>query len=66
MTLGSAVLTAFRGTGTLRFELSGTSLRLYVNDLLAVNTTDGVLAASGVGMSSTANGKLDTFAVNLC
>jgi hypothetical protein len=54
---------ASTGTGSLLFDLSGSSLKLYLNDTLAASASDSVLAnASGtVGMRATAGAVLADF-----
>jgi hypothetical protein len=51
------------GSGALRFEVIGTSLKLYVNNVLRGSVTDNSLAAGSVGVSATNTGsRLDNFA----
>jgi hypothetical protein len=45
----------------VRFEVVGTSLRLFVGGTLEVGVTDAVLSSGGVGLRTTANGIFDNF-----
>lgn len=49
-------------SGALRFEVIGTSLKLYVNDVLRGSATDSTLTAGSVGVSSTGTAtRVDNF-----
>jgi ELWxxDGT repeat protein len=50
------------GTGLLRFEVVGNSLKLFLNGILVVKTTDTMLTRAGlVGVRGTARSSFDTF-----
>ena len=49
------------GTATLRFELAGSSLKLFVNDILATFANDTALTSGTVGMRDSAGGIVGSF-----
>jgi uncharacterized protein YkwD len=51
-------------TGTLRFDVVGSMLRLYLNGNLLVSATDSVLTSGGVGMRTFADATMDNFVAN--
>ncbi|WP_254512973.1 choice-of-anchor D domain-containing protein [Anatilimnocola floriformis] len=52
------------GSAALRFELSGRSLKLYVNGTLTTSATDSVLTTGRIGVTSTGlNTRIDNFSV---
>src|SRR5262249_39061526 len=50
--------------GTLRFEVVGTSLRLYFNGALVATATDSVLKSGSVGVSATQHVSFDDFSAS--
>jgi hypothetical protein len=64
--LGTATtLTGFTGTGTLRFEVIGNSLKLFVNGVLQVAVHNSTIANAGlVGLRGT-NATLDNFVASV-
>jgi hypothetical protein len=53
-------LPSFTGTGTIRFEAVGTSLKLFVNNVLQASATDSMLTTGSVGIRGT-NAKFGNF-----
>jgi hypothetical protein len=58
--LGMQTLPGFSGTGALRFDVIGSSLKLFVNGVQTVSATDSTLATGLVGIRA-ANASLDDF-----
>jgi len=50
------------GDGTLRFDLQGSSLKLYLNGALLLNANDSAITAGTVGMRVSEGSQLDSFA----
>ena len=46
--IASKALTGLNGSGTLRFEVDGTSLKLFLNGVLQLATTNGSISAAGL------------------
>jgi len=57
-------LPGFTGTGLLRFEVSGASLKLFVDNVQKASATNSVLTAAGLVGIRSANASLDDFNVN--
>src|SRR5262249_30299122 len=56
-------LPGFSGSGTLSFSVTGTSLKLYVNNILQASATDSILTAGLIGIRS-AGSSLDNFGLS--
>lgn len=56
-----ALGTVAGSSGTLRFEASGTSLKLFFNNTLAASANDAAFATGSVGMRSYQGGTFDNF-----
>jgi hypothetical protein len=61
--LGMFTLSTFTGSGVLRFELNGTSLKLLVDSVQVLAVMDSAFATGLVGMRSN-NASLDNFNVS--
>ena len=63
--LGVSVNVGASATGKLRFEVVGTSLKVYFNDVLRISQTDSMLMADGmIGLRGTAGSTFDTFVMS--
>src|SRR5262249_5099794 len=54
-------VSGFTGTGTLRFEAVGPSLKLFLNGTMVAFASDGALTTGTVGMGTTAGASLTAF-----
>jgi hypothetical protein len=59
-----ATAVASTDTGLLRFEVSGSSLKLFLNGNQLASATDSALTTGSVGMRATNGGAFDNFSVN--
>lgn len=59
----SSTVVSVSGSTTLRFDVIGNSLRLYVDGVLATFAFDSALSAGGVGIRSSQNTVIDEFHV---
>lgn len=50
-----------QGIGTLRFEVSGTLLKLFINEFQFLSATDSTLTSGLIGVRSTAGARYDNF-----